>query len=542
MSQIFSKLNSMLASVLSARSSTRKNAALMAAGTLASRILGLVRIVALAYALGSHSLADVFNLANNAPNTIYDLILGGVISSTLLPVFASRLAKSDTRMAWMSISAVVTLSGIFLVIATVLFELAAPGIIGLYTSLNHSAQANEQRRAATELLRFFAPQLFFYGVITLITAVLNAKRNFAVPAFAPILNNIVAIITLLIFASMYRHPSVSYVLSNPRAIKLLGIGTTLGVAFQAVSLIPMLRRVGARIRFRIDFFDHTVREVFSLSGWTFAAVVTNQLALAIVLAIADRRPGEVTAYNYAYLFFQLPYAIAALSIMSTIQPELAERYQGADLSGFASRFNVGLRSSVAVVAPAAAAFLSFGPELIFLALGHGQAAAQGTQEISSALLGFAFGVPGFAAYLAMTQGFQAMKNTKAVFLLYLLENGLNVVLAVVLQPIWGVKGLAMSLAIAYTIAAAVGWWMLKSRAIPLSLKPYRKVWTRSLLGSIAFYLVGKYAIKELASGGFIHQSFALAISLALGIAAFFAVAEATARITNLNIGGKHWRR
>ncbi len=542
MPRILSKVSSIFSSLLGARSSTRKNAALMASGTLASRILGLVRIVALAYALGSHSLADVFNLANNAPNTIYDLILGGVISSTLLPVFASRLAKSDTRMAWMSISAVLTLSGIFLVIATVLFELAAPGIIGLYTSLNHSAQANEQRRAATELLRFFAPQLLFYGVITLITAVLNAKRNFAAPAFAPILNNIVAIITLLIFASMYHHPSVSYVLSNPRAIRLLGIGTTLGVAFQAISLIPMLKRVGARIRFRVDFRDHTVREVFQLSGWTFAAVVANQLALVIVLAIADRRPGEVTAYNYAYLFFQLPYAIAALSIMSTIQPELAERYQGADLSGFANRFNVGLRSSVAVVLPAAAAFLSFGPTLIFLALGHGRAAAQGTQEIGSALLGFAFGVPGFAAFLAMTQGFQAIKDTKSVFYLYLVENGLNVILAVALQPILGVKGLAMSLAIAYTIAAIVGWWMLKAKAIPLSLKPYRRVWTRSLLGSVAFYLVGNYSISHLRGGGFIYQSVVLLISLILGVAAFFAVAEATARITNLRIGGQNWRR
>ncbi|NNN10269.1 MAG: murein biosynthesis integral membrane protein MurJ [Acidimicrobiaceae bacterium] len=542
MPRILSKVSSIFSSLLGARSSTRKNAALMASGTLASRILGLVRIVALAYALGSHSLADVFNLANNAPNTIYDLILGGVISSTLLPVFASRLAKSDTRMAWMSISAVLTLSGIFLVIATVLFELAAPGIIGLYTSLNHSAQASEQRRAATELLRFFAPQLLFYGVITLITAVLNAKRNFAAPAFAPILNNIVAIITLLIFASMYHHPSVSYVLSNPRAIRLLGIGTTLGVAFQAISLIPMLKRVGARIRFRVDFRDHTVREVFQLSGWTFAAVVANQLALVIVLAIADRRPGEVTAYNYAYLFFQLPYAIAALSIMSTIQPELAERYQGADLSGFANRFNVGLRSSVAVVLPAAAAFLSFGPTLIFLALGHGRAAAQGTQEIGSALLGFAFGVPGFAAFLAMTQGFQAIKDTKSVFYLYLVENGLNVILAVALQPILGVKGLAMSLAIAYTIAAIVGWWMLKAKAIPLSLKPYRRVWTRSLLGSVAFYLVGNYSISHLRGGGFIYQSVVLLISLILGVAAFFAVAEATARITNLRIGGQNWRR
>jgi hypothetical protein len=100
----------------------------------------------------------------------------------------------------------------------------------------------------------------------------------------------------------------------------------------------------------------------------------------------------------------------------------------------------------------------------------------------------------------------------------------------------------MSLAIAYSIAAVVGWWMLKARAIPLSLKPYRKVWTRSLLGSIAFYFVGSYSIKQLASGGFVHQSVALVISLMLGIAAFFAVAEATARITNLNIGGKHWRR
>ncbi len=532
-----SRINSLVGR-LTRKSSTAQNAALMAVGTLASRLLGLGRIVALAYALGSHSLADVFNLANNAPNTIYDLILGGVISATLLPVFASRLAEGDSRKAWASLSAVFTISTALLLVATAVFELAAPLVIDVYTSLNHSAQAPLQRQAATDLLRLFAPQLFFYGLIALITATLNAKRQFAIPAFAPVINNLVAIVVLLYFASKYPHPSVEAVLQNRHSMDLLGIGTTLGVAFQALSLIPVLRTVGARLRFRWSPRDTTVKEIFSLSGWTAGSVALNQVALIVILALADKVTGQVTAYNYGYLFFQLPYAIAAFSIMSALQPELAEYYSKSDLRNFSRRFGIGLRSSVAIVLPAGAAFLSLGPLLIALVLGHGASGREGTTLIGQALEGFAFGVPGFAAFLAMVQAIQAMKDTRTMFYLYFAENSINVVVALILRPSLGVFGLSLSLSIAYSVTSLVGWWAIKMRGAAPPFSFVRPYVVRSFIGSAALYLTSYTVVRTIGQGtSVVDRAAALIIGSFIGLVAFLAVTELATRIGNRTAGG-----
>lgn len=460
------------------RESATENAALLAAGTLTSRLTGLARLIVLAIVLGVRPLADAYNLGNNTPNMLYDLLLGGVISATILPVLSARFATAGRRLGAASQSAVLTLGLAALLVATLVFEALAPAIVALYTIANHHGYAADQRTLAVLLLRLFAPQLFFYGAISLFTAVLNLKGNFAAGAFAPVANNVVAITSLALFALRYPHASLGSVLAHPGAILILGLGSTAGVAAQMLVLIPVVARVGIDFRPYLGVRDPAVREMLHLSSWTIGFVVANQVALFVVLAIADARPGFVSAYNYAYLFFQLPYAIVSLSIMTALQPRLARLWASRDHAGFAQNLSRGLQASVAIALPLAVAMFVGAPVGIDLVLRYGAVGSHGVSLTAHALQGFALGLPGFVLFLALVQGLQATRNARVVFFLYLLENGINVVLAFVLVRRHGVEGLAGSLAIAYTVAAIAGLAVVVRMG---ALRPARRIlatWAR----------------------------------------------------------------
>src|SRR5579863_5228984 len=338
-------------------------------GTVVSRFTGLARLIILAYALGGRGTADVFNLANNTPNMLHDLVLGGVLAATFVPVFVERLSKHAEREAIESISAVVTLSGVVLLVATALFVAAAPLLITLFT-FNKATPA--EHNVAVELLRLFAPQLFFYGAISLMAAVLATRDRFSAVGFAPVINNVIGIVTLAIFAAVARHDTVSYVEHNQGLIYLLGIGTTVGVAFQAIALIPSMRRAGLRLRFVWRPHDPAIQKIFRLSGWTFGFVLANQLALFIVLALEFHvGQGSVSAYTYAYTFFQFPFAVVATSVINVASPDLARAYTASALRTVGARFGVAMRQVLALILPATVGYLILAQPALSLLLRHG---------------------------------------------------------------------------------------------------------------------------------------------------------------------------
>jgi putative peptidoglycan lipid II flippase len=461
----------------------------MAVGTAMSRLTGFARLIVLAVVLGVKPLADAFNLGNNTPNMLYDLLLGGVLSSTLVPVLSARFSLSGERQGARSLSVVMTFGLLGLVAATLVFELLAPGIIDLYTVANHQDFAPLERMLATELLRLFAPQLFFYGAIALFTAFLNVRGNFAAPAFAPIVNNVVAIASLAVFDILYHHPTLKSVQNHPGAILLLGLGATAGVACQALALLPAMWHLGIKPRMRLAIHDPALREIFTLSPWTFGFVFLNQVALFVVLALADTRAGFVSAYNYGYLFFQLPYAIISLSVMSAVQPRLARLFATGDLWGFRRELSRSLRISVATTIPLAI-LMFFGSETaIELLLGYGAVGSHGVDLTAASLRGFALGLPGFALFLSIVQGLQAVRDLRSVFYLYVLENGLNVVFALILIRHMGVFGLSASLAIAYTAAGVVAIWLVWRKRLVESFRKLARSWIHIAVVSAVAALV-----------------------------------------------------
>jgi putative peptidoglycan lipid II flippase len=436
----------------------------MAVGTTLSRLTGVARIIAQTTALGGAGFADGYNLANTTPNIITDIVIGGVLSATFVPVFVDYLSTRRGEEAWRAISAVVTVTVTVLIAATVVFFVLAPEIISLYTVANHNPDVVQQRREAVFLLRWFVPQLTCYGLIALFTALLNTRGKFAAPMFVPIANNLVVIGVLVWFRALVPNPNLSTLDTHHQALVLLGIGTTAGVVLQAALLVPSLVRSDLHIRFLWAPAHAAMRTITRLAGWTFGWVVANQVALFVILALADASaPGTVSAYNYAYTFFLLPYGVVGVSVMSAVTPSLSSRWALRDIDAFRHRMAFGLRGILAVIIPSAVGMLILARPLIDLVLAHGSYSLVDARSTSTALAMFALGLPGFCTFLYMIRVFQSMQDTRTAFKLYLVENAINVVLGVALVGPLGVRGLALSLSIAYSVGALLALGVVRLR-------------------------------------------------------------------------------
>jgi len=302
----------------------RSNVA-VATGTAMSRVTGVVRVAVLGSVLGSPSaLADAYDLANGTPNMVYELLVGGVLSASLVPLFTRLHEEDDTD----GTSAVVTVAAIVMAAVTAAAVVAAPLIFRLYSLLTAATvDADQYRHVGTVLARIFLVQIFFYGLNALAVALLNARRRFFAAAWVPTLANGVIIVTLL-FVPKVMHstaPQLTDVLDNADLRWLLGGGATAGIAVMAFALLPALAAAGVRIRFRPDFHHPAVLRLRSLSGWALGYVAANQLAIVVVRNLLRGGDGSIFSYSRAYLWFVLPHGLLAMSIATERLPRLVLR-------------------------------------------------------------------------------------------------------------------------------------------------------------------------------------------------------------------------
>jgi putative peptidoglycan lipid II flippase len=439
-----------------------RSSAIVAVGTGLSRVTGLLRTMALAYALGTLLLGDAYNLANWTPNVIYDLVLGGILAATLVPVIVDRLENDDRR----SIDALATTITMALVGLTVIALAASPLIIRIYTVFaDDPSRVERQASVALPLLFLFMPQVLFYGISTLWTAILNAHRSFAAPAFAPVLNNVMLI---ALFIALPRvaggQPTVEQVRDDPTLLLLLGLGTTSGIVAMTLVLWPAMRRAGIRLRWNPDWRNPAIGTVARLSGWTFGYVIANQVVFFVVLAlITGTGTGAPSAYTYAWQFFQLPVGLFTVSIMTTFTPELAMHASRGDLGAYRERFVQGLRLGLLVVLPTVAVFTTLATPVVALLFERGAFGAASTDLTSSALLWLALGLPGFTVFLYTMRGFYAFKNTRTPFFITLFQNGLQISLAFALVGPFGMEGVLGAFSASYTVAAVVALALLRAR-------------------------------------------------------------------------------
>jgi putative peptidoglycan lipid II flippase len=340
---------------------------------------------------------------------------------------------------------------------------AAPWIVRLYTFRVSGAAREASQQLSALFLRFFMPQIVLYGLGAVATGALNAHRRFTVPMFAPILNNLVVIASFVVFASL-PGPDVPSPGTVTTAQKLvLALGTTGGVAAMTLALWPTLRRLGFRWRWTFDLTHPALRRLVRLSSWVAGYVIVNQLGLLVVIALAGGVQGGYTAYQAAFIFFQLPHAIFAVSIMTALLPSLSELWGREDRDGFRQTLARGIRASAFVVVPAAAGYLVLARPIVRLLLEHGVAGPGSTRLVAGVLVFFAMGLFSFSTFQLLLRAFYAMQDTRTPFLVNVAAVALNTAVNLVLFPILDVRGLALGHAVAYTFAALVAGFVLRRR-------------------------------------------------------------------------------
>jgi putative peptidoglycan lipid II flippase len=498
----------------------------VAAGTAASRVTGLIRVAVLGVVLGQGALADAYNQANSTPNLIYELMLGGVLSATLVPLF-TRLVDDDDRDGAIAVASVAT---VFLVVITALSVLAAPWIFHLYSLTTSDAVSADQYRAVgSALARIFLVQILFYGLNALGTAMLNARRRYFAAAWAPVLANVVTIVALLFVrgANGGNAPELSDVLTNDRLRWTLGLGATVGIAAMAIALLPeLLRARAAPLRFRLDLRHPAVRQFKSLSGWALGYVVANQAAILVIQNLTRPGGGDQDAYTDAFTWFVLPHGLLAMSIATTFLPEMSSAIKRRDRVGLIAQSCLAIRMVALFTIPAGFGLFTLRRPIIGAAFQHGQYTAEAAMNTSRALAGFALGLGGFSIYLIVLRVFYAHQDARTPFVINLFENLLNILLAFILAPRYGVLGLGLAFALAYIVSSVWALIVLRNKVPEFPLgRVWSSIW-RITLASVVMSEVVWWVARQVganAGNGSVVRSLTGTI---VGVAVFVGVLAA----------------
>lgn len=443
----------------------RRNTAVMTIGTILSRATGLVRVGALAYALGVQtSLSATYTTANTAPNILYELVLGGILTSVFVPVFVSWRREHGRDEAWQVADRVFTAAAVLLTALAVLGAVLAPLIARAYLRTDDA----EQLALAAFLLRWFMPQIVFYGIGAIAGGLLNAEGRFAAPMFAPVLNNLVVIGTVVAYAWIRGDAPASVEEITGAQRLLLGAGTTLGVVAMTVALWPSLRAVGYRWHARMGWRHPAVTRLIHLSGWVLLYVAANQVAFAVIVGSTnalDDAGGAITAYQFAFLIFSLPHAIFAVSVITALLPSMADRWAGGDRAGLVELFSRGVRDTSVVMVPAAFGLAALSVPIARLLLARGLTSGDDAELVGRVLLAFAVGLPFFSVFQLLTRTYYAMQDSRTPAVTNVAAAVVNVGTALLFAyPLdLGVAGMALGHAASYAAGTAILLVLLRRR-------------------------------------------------------------------------------
>ncbi len=438
--------------------------AVMAAGTVASRLTGFVRNAVMAATIGLALTGDVFNVPNTIPNSLYILVGGGVLNAVLVPQLVRAIrhdADGGVAYAQRLTTAVVAV----LLAATLLFVVAAPWVIRVYVAPQWLQPGFEQQfDAMVAFARYCLPQVFFYGVYVLLGQMLNARGSFGPMMWAPVLNNVVAIAVFGGYLVAYGPLDARSGTYTPGQLAWFGLGSTAGIAVQALVLLPVLHRTGLRLRLRRDLRGVGLAKAARLGGWTVLFVVVNQVTYVVLTRLATgaiaERPDQaagLSVFNGAILIGQLPHAIITVSLATALLPAMSRAAADRDLARLRSDLVGTTRLTLALVLPAAVLLVPLAVPVAGLVFGYG-AAAQDVDQVSVALLTMAPGMVFFAVQFLNLRGFYALEDTRTPFFVQLLAvSPVYIAVGGLLAPrvAFPPAGLTAAYSCAYVVATAV---------------------------------------------------------------------------------------
>ena len=444
-----------------------RSSAVMAAGTVVSRLSGFVRSALLVAALGQQLHADLFNLGNTVPNMLYILLAGGVLNAVLVPQLV-RAMKNDADRGEAYTNRVMTLALLFLALVTLLLVAAAPWVIDVFLDARFDDPAlADQRQSAVDFTRYCLPQVFFYGAFVLVGQVLNARGRFGPMMWAPIANNVIAVAVLVTYLLVFgpAGPGELEAAFSSGEELLLGLGSTLGIVAQLLILVPYLGAAGFRFRPRFDFRDSGLGHTLRLGLWTVLFVVVNQVAYAVVVKLASGGTAATvgsaaegtgyTVYSYTFLIVMVPHSVVTVSLATAILPRLTEHAAEGDLAGLARTLGMALRSALAVIVPFALLLPLVATDVAHVIWGWG-AGRDGYALFAPSLALFGIGLVFFTVHYLTLRGFYALELTRTVFLVQCCVAATNIVAAVLLVRETTAERTSPALVVAYGAAYAVG--------------------------------------------------------------------------------------
>ena len=494
----------------SKRASVGRASVLLGSGTIVSRGLGFVKTIILAQTLGvvGSAGADSFAVANQLPSSIYVIIAGGVLTATLVPAIVKSALHSDGGIAY--INKLMTIAIVVLLTVTLAATLAAPWLVALFAA-SWSAQ---QLALASAFAYWCLPQIFFYGLYTVLGEVLNARGSFGPFTWAPVLNNIVALLGVIAFMIVFGvDTSGERTISEwtPAMVTLLAGSATLGVAAQATILIYFWRRLG--LGFRPDFLWKGVglRETGRVAGWTFGIVLVTQLGGIIetnVVALASGVGASVFTLATAWLIFMLPHSIIAVSMGTVYFTRMSEHAAKKRLSEVEADTSEALRNIGLLIVWAAVGVACVAYPVSTLFAGQD---FFGISSLGSLIQILVIGLPAFSALYVIFRVFLALGQARVLFLLTLLQVGLFCLLALgsSLLPVDVIaQGVAASLIVSILVQAIVAYALLRRRLRGLDTRRLRVTAFRSYIAGGIAALSGFVAGAVL--GAYSESGFALA--------------------------------
>ena len=446
------------------RSSLVRSGAGMAIGTLVSRGTGFLRTLVLVYAIGTGFLGNAYNNANTLPNTVYYLMLGGIFTSVVVPLLV-RAARRDPDKGEAYAQRMFTLGAVALLVVTVLATAVAAPLVHLYAPTFTGSEYN----LTVVWAYFFIPQIFFYGMSSLIGAILNTRGRFAAPMWAPVVNNLVVIVIgslYVVTVGQGKTPSNISV----TGVQLLGIGTTLGVVAQTVALFPSLRAAGFRWRPTLGFRRDEVSEMGRMAGWMSVYVVTQwagNLVVQILANKASQGQGGYSAYSIAWQLFQLPYAIVGISVITALLPRMSEHASARRYSLVRDDFSIGVRLASVIVVPTSIYLAVLGGPMAEFLFSYGK-----NSPADARYIGEVFGIFSLALVpymltqlqLRVFYSFQDSRTAAFVGLLTMVASIAGALIAESMLP--GphvVAGLAVAYGLANLVGTVAGWALLLRR-------------------------------------------------------------------------------
>ncbi|WP_424527768.1 murein biosynthesis integral membrane protein MurJ [Sphaerisporangium viridialbum] len=447
--------------------------AVMAAGTMVSRLTGFVRTAVLASAIGVAALGDAYNVAYTIPFILFDLLIGGVLSSVIVPMIV-KAQKHDPDGGRAYEQRLMTVATMALIVIAVVGVLCAPLLIELLTTdLNpRSAQV------ATTLARYILPQIAFFGIGAIAGAILNTRDRFAAPMWAPVLNNLVVIAVGLSYHFVSRAGG-DIGAATASDLALLGIGTTAGIVIQSIVLIIAVHRVGFRFVPRFDLRNARLGEMGRAGVWTLAFVgfnqvgyiVTTNLATGATAKAVEQKAGHVAgiaSYSYAFQLFQLPYGIIAVSVITAMLPRMSRYVHEGELGAIREEFASGVRLVCSVIVPSGLLLMVLGPAVTVLIFAHGSTSVDDALNMGNVLQVFGLALVPFSIYQLLLRVFYSFGDTRTPALIAGGNVAVNALLSFILYLTLPAHLIVMGLALAFTAAYVVGGavaWTLASRKV-----------------------------------------------------------------------------